>query len=183
MNSSINGSNTRCSRSPNSGRSPDGSLKSESSNTRKSVKKSTVASPVINIHDIIEALDMTGFDDHSCAFLDTKTGDIVWHYDDESLNKGMNTVSSSKLERSHSRYLALPDRYEINEYHMMEVFACDYDDSGRLARAISGRGAFRYFRDTVDELGLNQEWDEFRSNCYRERAVSWCHGSGLEFKE
>ena len=65
---------------------------------------------------------------------------------------------------------------------MIEAFAYSRDDgSGRLIRAIQGRGAFRRFRDTVERLGLLNEWYEFRDNCYRERAVSWCHGHNISF--
>ena len=134
---------------------------------------------VVNLSDIISALEMTT--DQSQAYFDTKTGEILWQYDFEPC---FSTISSEDLEADdRKRYISLPDQYEIYEYHMMEVFAYDYDDSGKLERAIQGRGAFRRFKDTVYELGLEQEWDEFRSNCYRERAVNWCHGSGIDFKE
>ena len=134
---------------------------------------------VVNLSDIISALEMTT--DQSQAYFDTKTGEILWQYDFEPC---FSTITSEELEADNrKRYIPLLNQYEIYEYHMMEVFAYDYDDSGKLERAIQGCGAFRRFKDTVYELGLDQEWDEFRSNCYRERAVNWCHGSGIDFKE
>lgn len=50
-----------------------------------------------------------------------------------------------------------------------------------MIRAITGRGAFRRFRNTLDRLGLSEEWNEFRSNCYRERAIDWCYGNKIKF--
>ncbi|MCC5803556.1 UPF0158 family protein [Rossellomorea vietnamensis] len=72
-----------------------------------------------------------------------------------------------------SHYLDLPDREEISEYRMMEHF-CYYLDPGhekeRLTSAIQGRGAFRKFKDQVDQLGLREKWFAFRRECYREVA-------------
>ena len=147
------------------------------------VRPRTSDAPVINLSDIISALEMTN--DESCGYLDTETGEIKWQFD---FDPSLSDISSEELEadeavRPRKRYLLLPDRFEINEYHMIEAFAYDHDDhsGGKLVRAIQGRGAFRRFRDTVDKLGLNDEWYEFRDNCYRERAVSWCHGHNISF--
>ena len=58
---------------------------------------------------------------------------------------------SMKTERLEAdRYIALPDRFEINDYHMMQVFAYEHDE--RLVSAIQGRGAFRRFKDTAEEI-------------------------------
>ena len=79
------------------------------------------------------------------------------------------------------RYIKLPDRMEINEYHMMEAFAYDHDE--RLVSAIKGRKAFRRFKDAADEIGLLEEWYEFRDNCYRSRAEEWCMAHDLEWED
>lgn len=166
------------------------------------LRSRTSVAPVINLSDIISALEMTN--DESCGYLDTETGQIKWQFD---FDPSLSDISSEELEadeadeeeleaneeagetgktggtRLRKRYLLLPDRFEINEYHMIEAFAYDHDDhsGGRLVRAISGRGAFRRFRETVERLGLLDEWYEFRDNCYRERAVSWCQGHNISF--
>ena len=171
--------------------------------TTKAAKRAVAGKvTVVNLSDIISALEMTT--DQSQAYFDTKTGEILWQYDFEPC---FSTITSEELEadeadeeeleaneeagetgktggtRLRKRYLLLPDRFEINEYHMIEAFAYDHDDhsGGRLVRAISGRGAFRRFRETVERLGLLDEWYEFRDNCYRERAVSWCQGHNISF--
>lgn len=130
---------------------------------------------VIQLKNIIDALEMTN--EHATAYLDTKTGEILWYYDGDNYE----FTSPELKDDNRSRLLQLFDCYEINEYHMMEVFAYDHDD--RLVRAIQGRGAFRYFRDTVEELGLTDEWYEFRSDCYRSRAIRWCQGNNVKFFE
>lgn len=51
-----------------------------------------------------------------------------------------------------SRFLPPPDNYEFHEYRVMEEFIRSVDDektANQLWRAIKGRGAFRYFKDTL----------------------------------
>jgi Uncharacterised protein family (UPF0158) len=84
-----------------------------------------------------------------------------------------------------SHYLEFPDRDEINEYRMMENFSYSLDEGHtkeRLISAIQGRGAFRRFKDQVDQLGKREQWFAFRKECYREKAVRWCeyHEVGYE---
>ncbi len=63
---------------------------------------------------------------------------------------------------------------------MMESFAYDRDE--RLVNAIKGSGAFRRFKDMAEEIGLIDDWYEFRDNCYRERAKEWCESHGIEWE-
>ena len=81
-------------------------------------------------------------------------------------------------------YLPLPDRFEIDEYRMMERFAeAEQADAARdrLLRSIRGRGAFRYFRDTARELGLIDEWYAYRDRAYDEIAIAWCEAHAIEY--
>lgn len=62
-------------------------------------------------------------------------------------------------------------------YRDMERFIEDLDDSDfadRLARAISGRGAFRRFKDRLsDRPELMTSWYAFSNDRQRGRARSW----------
>lgn len=130
----------------------------------------------VNIKTITDALEWV--DDETQVFYDTMTGDtIIWS------EYGDNDIDEDELEErcDEGRYIALPDRMEINEYHMMEAFAYDRDE--RLVNAIQGRGAFRRFKDTAESIGLIDDWYEFRDNCYRSRAEDWCRDHDLEWSE
>ena len=130
----------------------------------------------VNIKTITDALEWV--DDETQVFYDTMTGDtIIWS------EYGDNDIDEDELEEGcdEGRYIALPDRMEINEYHMMEVFAYDRDE--RLVNAIQGRGAFRWFKDTAESIGLIDDWYDFRNNCYRSRAEDWCRDHDLEWSE
>ena len=128
----------------------------------------------VKLDAIAEALDWV--DDETSVYYNTETGETVMYnenWDNEDID--MDEIDFD------DKYIALPDQYEINEYHMMEAFAYDHNDD-RLIIAIQGRGAFRRFKDTVDYVGLRNEWFEFRDNCYRSRAEDWCRDHGLEWE-
>ena len=130
----------------------------------------------VKLKTIIDALEWV--DDETSVYYDTQTGETeIWS------EYGDNEIEEEELEErlDNGRYIALPDRMEINEYHMMEAFAYDRDE--RLVRAIQGRGAFRRFKDTAEEIGLIDDWYEFRENCYRSRAEDWCEDHNLEWEE
>ncbi|MBD3217098.1 MAG: hypothetical protein GF310_02395 [candidate division Zixibacteria bacterium] len=81
-------------------------------------------------------------------------------------------------------YIALPGQFEINEYRMMEKFALsvtDQSNSDELYYALKGRGAFRFFKDTVWRLGLRDEWFKYRDSQYEELAIWWCEHNGIEY--
>lgn len=79
-------------------------------------------------------------------------------------------------------YLALPDRYEIDEYRMMERFAegvADPEVQIELDDALQGRGAFRRFKDTVRRLGVAEEWYVYRARGYEDVARAWCEAHDI----
>ena len=75
-----------------------------------------------------------------------------------------------------TRYFALPDKFDIHEYSIIERFVYDMP-SGRLQdefeRAIDGRGAFRRFKSTLRYYGMEQQWYDFLYEAHREIAIGW----------
>jgi hypothetical protein len=49
-----------------------------------------------------------------------------------------------------------------------------------LLNAIHGRGAFRYFKDKIHELGIADQWYTYRDEQYREVARDWCEQHDIE---
>ncbi|GFH41994.1 hypothetical protein Hs30E_05450 [Lactococcus hodotermopsidis] len=47
---------------------------------------------------------------------------------------------------------------------------------------ISGRGAFRHFKDKVNLLGIEEKWYAFRDQAYREIAIQWCKENHLSYE-
>ncbi|MEC1697904.1 UPF0158 family protein [Schinkia azotoformans] len=72
----------------------------------------------------------------------------------------------------------------MNEYEMMEDFCYSLSndkDRNRLLNAISGRGAFRRFKDEIIYMGIRDEWFEFRDKCYEKVAIEWCKDNGIDY--
>ncbi|MBE3069518.1 MAG: hypothetical protein IMZ66_04705 [Planctomycetes bacterium] len=149
----------------------------------------------VKLSAILEALEMQGDETH--AFFDRQTGDVVVLSDEElrAAEDGDDPSDYPEWQQDNieqanpiraddgSRFVALPDRFEINEWEMMRDFALSVEDeavSAALLDAIRGRGAFRYFKDQVHERGLAESWREFRAGRYRQIASDWCEAHGLE---
>ncbi|MFN7097993.1 MAG: hypothetical protein ACK4PR_10635 [Gammaproteobacteria bacterium] len=47
-------------------------------------------------------------------------------------------------------------------------------------KAISGKGAFSRFKQEINELGITNEWYQYRDACYKEYLVDWCEENELE---
>lgn len=111
--------------------------------------------------------------------------------DDEIVNN-MGDIEDDEIEiavdiyENGSDYLELPDKYEINEYEMLEDFSVSVEDdeaSRMLQIAINGSGAFRRFKEMVHDLDLAQDWYAFRDAQYKKIAIDWCQTHGLEYTD
>jgi len=100
--------------------------------------------------------------------------------EDEEMREAFNYVNHP------DEYLSLPDRYDVNEYGMMRHFIEMLDNdrhAEQLARAINGRGAFRHFKNTADDLGIIEDWYEFRDAEYLRIARDWLEENHLTDKK
>jgi hypothetical protein len=84
------------------------------------------------------------------------------------------------------RFVQLPTKWDIHEYSIMERFietVRDESAANALYRAIKGRGAFRYFKDTLDDLGIREQWFAYRNQALKEMAVEWCNDNQIEYED
>lgn len=147
----------------------------------------------VSVGAIVEGLEMQSDDMHS--FLHRPTGRVVTvsddalaaaEEDDEEWVSNEELADARKIVTTADEYLALPDRVDTDEYRMMERFAISIVDSRARDEALTslrGRGAFRYFKDTVYRLGLTKSWFAFRRECYCEVARAWCETHGVEYDD
>jgi len=83
-------------------------------------------------------------------------------------------------------YIPLPDKQEIGEYSIMEEFSENHPDAhirDCLSIAISGKGAFRRFKDTVIRFGIQTEWYAYRDAAFLEFTRSWCNQYEIVYTE
>jgi hypothetical protein len=130
--------------------------------------------------------------DEITSYLHRPTGRIIAVSDEalQAAEEGTGADDVEEFELADARgileggddYLALPDRFEIDEYRMMERFATGVADPGaqaELGDALQGRGAFRRFKDAVQRLRLAEEWYSYRERGYEEVARAWCDAHGI----
>jgi hypothetical protein len=147
----------------------------------------------VRVSAILEGMAMQSDELHS--FLHRPTGRIVTvsdealaaaENDDDEWSTPEELAEARRVLAADDEYLALPDRFEIDEYHMMERFAGSLPDGRERDAALTslrGRGAFRYFRDTMHRLELAKSWYAYRDQCYREVALAWCETNGVEYDD
>ena len=134
----------------------------------------------VKLSDILEAITFS--DDTTHYFLDKLTGEIVM-VSEFGMNSEEQQEAYDALDE-HGFY-RLPEQRDLNEYHTMECFidtlpatACN-----RLTTAISGRGAFRRFKDEIHRLGVEKDWYEYRDAAQNRIAIEWCEENGIEYEE
>lgn len=72
--------------------------------------------------------------------------------------------------------VAFPDKFDINDYRIMERFIVSETEGEiceRLYSAIQGRGAFRCFRNELARAGLEDQWYDYRNKQYIQIARGW----------
>lgn len=134
----------------------------------------------VNLSVVVDAIEMA--DDNYTYFLDLETGESVFLADE--LVTGLdNDGLEEKIDENPERYLRLPTKFEIHEYHIMEEFICTLKGgmANRLANAIQGRGAFRRFKDMIIHMGIEHQWYDFQAEYYRKLAIEWCRDHELEY--
>jgi hypothetical protein len=151
--------------------------------------------PRVKLSAIIDAIETQSDETH--AFLDRQTGQVLVLSDEElgAADDGDDISDYPEWQRENiehakavqaeegGRFLPLPDRFEVNEWEMMRDFATSLDDEAQgeaVLNAIHGRGAFRYFKDRIHEMGLAEAWYKFRDGQYRQAALDWCEAHGVE---
>ncbi len=125
---------------------------------------------------IQEALEMTNSE--SAAYYNKQSGEIIWVF--EYMDN--DTEQLDDIEDNPDKYVALPTRYDIDEYSIMREFAYSCDNTkiaNELYLCLKGSGVFRRFKDKIYYLGIREAWFEFRNNAYRKIAEEWCADNKL----
>jgi len=129
--------------------------------------------------------------DESSSFLDRDTGrvetvshDLVREAEESDGDEELDLPTWQKQEWeiaklivSTDRFRKLPSKFEVHEWEIMQDFSLSVkSDRIRedLLDAIQGRGAFRYFKDTLRRHGVESAWFVFRTEALRQIAIDWC---------
>ncbi len=150
----------------------------------------------VKINDIIDAVDFDS--DMSESFLNTKTEQVCVFTDEELRAAESNEDLSDSVEwyceavvgakhylENQDDYLSLPDKYDFNEYRIIEKFIARVvvpKQSEILSQSIHGKGAFRRFKTALERLGLVDEWYKYRGQKLREFVEFWCKENKIDFE-
>lgn len=133
----------------------------------------------VKLSEIIDAIEMT--DRESEYFLDQTTGEIVW-INEFAMTRSEQEEAYNQLDE-HGFY-RLPTSFDLREYDLMEdfVYSLPTSKQSKLANAITGRGAFRRFKDGIRQLGIEQQWYDYQAEAYKKKAIEWCEENELEYE-
>ena len=151
----------------------------------------------VKLADLTDALEFAT--EESAVWLDRQTGRVVVVDNDAlaALESVGDDETPEDLEdwqedqlpaargivKNDPRYLALPTKFDFHEYRHMERFigtVADPHSAEELWRAIKGRGAFRYFKDTADRLGLLDDWFRYRDAAVTRFMLDWAEVNEVE---
>ena len=150
----------------------------------------------VKLKDLIEELTLQF--DEGASYLNRQTGEVVYvtreelraAEEDEPLDnfpewQHANIRTAQDIVET-EQYLALPTKFDIHEYRIMERFCSSIEDDDMrddLCQAIRGRGAFRYFKDRIHAYGIAEELYRYRDAALQEIAVAWCEAHGISYTE
>jgi hypothetical protein len=95
-------------------------------------------------------------------------------------------IAKAITEDSGERFVDTPDKFDFHEYHHMERFIQTVEDdqaAKELWRAVKGKGAFRYFKDTLSRLGLRELWFQYRDDAMKEFVVDWAKAQNIPYQD
>jgi len=129
--------------------------------------------------DLAKLVDAFTMQSHDIPYyLNCETGDIF------PLIEGMEEYEMREEIEDSDNYIPLPSQYELNEYEIMEEFVSLQAPKMQkiLTMAIEGKGAFRRFKNTVQEYGIDTQWYAFQREKLKEKAIEWCRDNDLVYK-
>jgi hypothetical protein len=111
------------------------------------------------------------------ALLCLDNGEIYFHSEMGDLDE----LDEDEFDCDH--FLAIPHKNELDLGHELvgEFVENQMQDDLNLVREIfSRRGAYRRFKDLLDERGLLQSWHDYESRREQEALRQWCRENGIE---
>jgi hypothetical protein len=149
----------------------------------------------VKLDDIVEHIELQS--DEVESYLNKTTGEL--HYiSSEEMNAAENddpiekapdwqqaNIKIAKEISETDNYLELPSQYDVHEYKIMERFCHTVEEEKanyELLRAISGKGAFRRFKEVIHDFDIAKDWYEYKNKALKEIAKEWCEDNNIKFE-
>ncbi len=151
----------------------------------------------VKLDDIIEGLEFQSDERHS--FLDKRTSEVVSISNEEmraaedddpiedfpDWEQDLVRIAKEIIDET-GNYIALPTKFDIHEYSIMEKFCLSLNDSEMCEtfyNLIKGGGAFGRFKNAIHEYDIADDWYNYRNDALKEIAIEWCQENGIEFDD
>ena len=131
----------------------------------------------LDLNSVAREFDI--IDSQTHLFYNTETGEFDYYMD------FMDSENNDYEKFEEDCWISAPRQSDIGEYDMMVEFAetvTDQRANKLLCSAIVGKGAFRRFKDTLDRVGLRDEWYDFKHNAYVNLAREWCEENDIPYE-
>ena len=150
----------------------------------------------VKLSSIIDGIEFQG--NESQSYLNKLTGEVLLISDEEMhmaerkedvsehaewLKKAINTATM--FLENEEKYLALPTKYDFNEYNIMENFILSLpieEQKNEMYSLIKGKGAFSRFHGGLERFLLKDKWYEYRDNALNDFVIDWCKDNDIEIK-
>jgi hypothetical protein len=141
----------------------------------------------VRLSDVTEALEI--MPEEWSAYVNRRTGEVVslsndafsavesQDADEEWAGEADETMIALAREIETGKdFERLPDKFEVHEWSIMRDFCETVEkesDRQELLDSVHGSGAFRFFRSTVNRLGLREKWFRFLNDAIEQIAIQW----------
>ena len=149
----------------------------------------------VHLEDVVKAIEFAG---SLYSYLNKTTGKVA-SFTEEMLSAAEDEdlviedypewerepILEAKKMLASNDYLAIPGKYDLDEYRIMErfCFMLEDEDLGReLLSAIKGSGAFRRFKDCVHRHGIADQWYKYREDAIEKFAIEWLEEKGIKWQ-
>lgn len=124
---------------------------------------------MLKLSDFINAFEFINEED---SWINLETGELYnrWDFDEDDMDE--------------NEIIALPSKYELNEYNDMVLFADSIENEeirNKLYKALNGKGAFSRFKNEITYLGIREKWFAFRDKCLKEKVKQWLEDNEIEY--
>ena len=152
-------------------------------------------SPSVKLDKIIGALESAGSE--YTHYLDKRTGEIVLVTDEDMTAAQENELISEypdwqrdsilkagEVFRDSKQFIQLPDQFDIHEYQIMENFCRAFEDrqvGDELLRLMKGSGAFRRFKNAINEMDVDKAWYQFKQRALEKIAIEWLEENEIPY--
>ena len=151
----------------------------------------------VSLQSVVNEMDV--LDEEWTAYINKNTGELVTvteeeaniveaeGEDDEFIPDWQReTLPKVREVLESDDFVALPDKFEIHEYSIMERFCLSLPDEGlqdELLHAIRGSGAFRRFKNAIHGKDIQDDWYRFRDQALKRIAIDFLESEGIPWQD